>query len=61
MRRASILAVYVALALGVYFLQGPSPPISIDHIAYFKLADQIRAAHEYMESSQMFGKIVVNP
>jgi NADPH:quinone reductase-like Zn-dependent oxidoreductase len=22
---------------------------------------EIRAAHEYMESSQMFGKIVLNP
>jgi hypothetical protein len=44
-RRILIVAFYICFALGVYIIHGPHPPISIDHIAYFKLADQIRDAH----------------
>ncbi len=49
-RRIWILALYVGFAIGVYVIHGPRPPISIDHIAYFKQADQIHSAyprHDY--------------
>ena len=36
------LVLYVLFAAVVYFLQGPEPALSIDHISYFKLADEIR-------------------
>lgn len=39
------LLVYTGFALLVYLLQGPEPPLSIDHISYFKLADDIRTEH----------------
>jgi hypothetical protein len=35
--------IYVLFAALVYVAQGTEPPLSIDHIAYFKLADEIRA------------------
>jgi hypothetical protein len=39
------LALYVAFAALVYWVQGPAPELSIDHIAYFKLADELRAKY----------------
>lgn len=36
-------AIYVVFAAAVYWVHGPEPSLSIDHIAYFKLADEIRA------------------
>jgi hypothetical protein len=50
LRRTALLVLYASFAIGVYISNGPTPPISIDHIAYFKLADGIRAAypaHDY--------------
>ena len=44
-RRILIIALYVAFALVVYVAHGPRPDINIDHIAYFKLANDIRASH----------------
>jgi hypothetical protein len=38
----AILAIYVAFAALVYLVHGAEPPLSIDHISYFKLADEIR-------------------
>jgi hypothetical protein len=38
------LAVYTAFALLIYALQGSEPPLSIDHVSYFKLADDIRTS-----------------
>lgn len=43
--RIWILALYVTFAVAVCIAQGPRPPIGIDHIAYFKIADEIRASH----------------
>ncbi len=37
------LIFYVVFAATVYVIQGPEPSLSIDHISYFKLADEIRA------------------
>jgi hypothetical protein len=37
------LLIYALFALAVYMAHGSEPPISIDHISYFKLADEIRA------------------
>jgi len=34
---------YVTFAAIVYLVQGPEPELNIDHVAYFKLADGIRA------------------
>jgi hypothetical protein len=42
-RLVAPLVVYSLFAAIVYWLQGPEPPLSIDHISYFKLADEIRA------------------
>jgi hypothetical protein len=39
------LLLYVAFAALVYVVQGGEPELSIDHIAYFKLADELRANH----------------
>lgn len=39
------LLLYVGFAALVYWAQGPDPELSIDHIAYFKLADELRANH----------------
>src|ERR1700730_12811831 len=39
------LALYVLFAYTVFILQGPAPDVNIDHISYFKLADEIRARH----------------
>src|ERR1700730_713270 len=39
------LALYVFFAWAVYILQGPAPDVNIDHISYFKLADEIRGQH----------------
>ena len=39
------LALYVLFAWAVFILQGPAPDVNIDHISYFKLADEIRAQH----------------
>jgi hypothetical protein len=39
------LLLYVAFAALVYVVQGAEPELSIDHIAYFKLTDGIRAGH----------------
>lgn len=39
------LVVYTCFAALVYVLQGPQPPLSIDHVSYFKLADDIRSEH----------------
>jgi hypothetical protein len=36
---------YVAFAAGIYVVHGAEPELSIDHIAYFKLADETRAHH----------------
>ncbi len=47
LRRLLIIAVYTAFAAAVYVAHGPKPDINIDHIAYFKLADEIRAAHPH--------------
>ncbi len=44
-RRILIIALYVAFALVVYVAHGPRPDINIDHIAYFRLANDIRASH----------------
>lgn len=38
------LAFYAAFAVLVYWLQGPEPELSIDHVSYFKLANEILAA-----------------
>lgn len=37
--------IYVVFAAVVYWLQGPEPPLSLDHIPYIKLADDIQ--HEF--------------
>ena len=37
------LLLYIAFAAVVYLVHGPEPELNIDHIAYFKLADVIRA------------------
>lgn len=37
-----IVALYVLFAAVVYVAHGPEPTLSIDHLAYFKLADEIR-------------------
>jgi hypothetical protein len=39
------LTVYSVFALVVYFLHGPEPGLSVDHIAYFRMANEIMAAH----------------
>ena len=39
------LAVYTVFAIVFYFLHGPEPTLSIDHIAYFRMANEIMAAH----------------
>lgn len=39
------LLLYFGFAALVYWAQGPEPELSIDHIAYFKLADELRANH----------------
>lgn len=39
------LTVYTVFAIVVYFLHGPEPTLSVDHIAYFKMANEIMAAH----------------
>ncbi|MCP9455880.1 MAG: hypothetical protein NNA18_07220 [Nitrospira sp.] len=39
------LAIYSAFAALVYLLHGSEPELSVDHIAYFKLANEIMAAH----------------
>lgn len=39
------LLLYIAFAAIVYLIEGAEPELSIDHIAYFKLADGIRARH----------------
>jgi len=39
------LLLYSAFAAVVYLVQGPEPELNIDHVAYFKLADGIRAGH----------------
>jgi hypothetical protein len=37
------LLLYSGFAALVYWAQGPDPELSIDHIAYFKVADELRA------------------
>ena len=39
------LLLYTAFAAVVYLVQGAEPELNIDHIAYFKLADEVRARH----------------
>lgn len=39
------LAVYVAFAALVYLIHGPEPALSIDHLSYFKLGDEILREH----------------
>ena len=39
------LAVYTVFAIVFYFLHGPEPTLRIDHIAYFRMANEIMAAH----------------
>ena len=39
------LAAYTVFAIVAYFLHGPEPELGIDHIAYFRLANEIMAAH----------------
>lgn len=39
------LVIYIAFAALVYLLHGAEPSLSIDHISYFKLADEIRASN----------------
>jgi hypothetical protein len=39
------LLLYIAFAAAVYLVEGAEPELSIDHIAYFKLADGIRVRH----------------
>lgn len=39
------LTVYTVFALVVYLLHGPEPGLSIDHMAYFKMANETMAAH----------------
>ena len=41
-RFAAPLLVYGAFAAIVFMLHGPEPPLSIDHVSYFKLAEDIR-------------------
>lgn len=36
---------YIGFAAVVFWLHGPQPSLSIDHIAYFKLSDEIAAQH----------------
>ena len=43
--RAWTIALYAAFAAVVYVAHGPHPPISVDHIACFKLANEIRTTH----------------
>jgi hypothetical protein len=45
MRGWQLLLLYVAISALVFVAHGPQPTISIDHIAYFKVADEIRASH----------------
>jgi hypothetical protein len=50
LRRLQIIAIYALLAGLVFVAHGPKPDINIDHIAYFKQADEIRASypqHDY--------------
>jgi hypothetical protein len=52
-RLVAPLLVYVAFAAIIFVLQGSEPPLSIDHVSYFKLADEIRAEfaeHDYWRS-----------
>jgi hypothetical protein len=39
------LLLYLAFAALVHWVHGPEPELNLDHIAYMKLADTIRAAH----------------
>lgn len=39
------LLLYVCIALGVFLAQGGEPPLNVDHIAYFKSADQVISGH----------------
>ncbi len=39
------LLLYLAFAALVHWVHGPEPELNLDHIAYLKLADAIRAAH----------------
>lgn len=39
------LTVYTVFALVVYFLHGAEPELSVDHIAYFRMANEIMTAH----------------
>jgi hypothetical protein len=54
LKRLLILSLYLAFALAVYLAHGPRPDINIDHIAYFKLANDIRAEypnHDYWRAA----------
>jgi hypothetical protein len=49
-QRAFIGVFYLLFAIVFYLVHGPNPAVNIDHIAYFKLTEQIRAeypAHDY--------------
>lgn len=39
------LLLYIAFAAIVYVAQGPEPELSVDHVAYFKMVDSIRAQY----------------
>ena len=62
--RAGILLVYAAVAGGIYLVHGSQPPLSVDHIAYMKLANDIRHAHpdgryfEGFRSAQSYGVLL---
>jgi hypothetical protein len=58
------LVVYVLFAALVFWLHGAEPRLSIDHVYYFRLADQVRAAHpagDYWRSADwihMYGVVL---
>lgn len=62
--RLLTMALYALFAAAVYVAHGPRPDINIDHIAYFKLADDIRASfphHDYwrtISATRTYGVIM---
>lgn len=45
MTRVGILALYALISAAVFIAHGPQPELTVDHIAYMKLANEIHDAH----------------
>jgi len=41
----AIFATFISFAAAVFILQGAEPELSIDHVAYFRLVDDVKRAH----------------